>query len=177
MVAFTVSGLALGLRSGIWWFVVGLGGGTVVLAGSILLYFRNAALFADENVVGRITPLGRVRTVNRSVLARVVLKRVNYAFAPKPGRPEIYFLDRTGKVLMVVMGSGWRTQDLARLWERISIAPEGSFEEVVSLHQLHPRIPIGWMRRYAGLVAFFVMFAVVLGVSILLGHFGIHIRR
>lgn len=175
--AFAAVGLAFGLRSGLWWLVGGLAGGAAALLMHLGLYFRNVAVFADEGVFGRVTALGHVRAYPRDRLARVVMCRVTYGLSPTPGRPEIYFLDSSGKVITALKGSGWRLDDLAMLWQYLGIEPQGSFDHPISLHHLHGNVPVAWIRRYSAIVAILVMLLFVLGLTILLSHFGIHLRR
>jgi len=177
LLAFAATGLAFGLRSSLWWLVGGLAGGTAALLAHLGLYFRNVAVFADEGVFGRVTALGHVRAYSRDRLARVVMCRVSYGFAPTPGRPEIYFLDSTGKVITSLKGSGWRLDDLAALWQYLRMQPQGSFDKPISLHHLNANVPVAWIRRYSAIVAILVMFIFVLGLTLLLSHYGIHLRR
>lgn len=177
MLAFAASGLAFGLRSTLWWFLAGIAGGAAALLGYVNLYFRNVAIFTDGNVFGTITSLGRVRQFPKSTLARIVLTRVHYTFAPPPGRPEIYFLDSRGKLLASVKGSGWLPDDLALLWRRLDHEPEGSFDRPVSLHRVNQAIPVPWVRRYALLLTCLALFGFVIAITIVLDHLGIHLRR
>jgi hypothetical protein len=123
------------------------------------------------------TTLGRERSWDRSQLARVVLTRVSYGAGLGPGRPEMYFVDRRGKVLMLVKGSGWVPEQLAILWSRLGVVPEGSFTRAATLDEVSRIVPVAWVRRNAGVVAVLVMFAFVFGLAALLAHFGIHLRR
>lgn len=175
--AFTCCGVAFGLKSGAWLFGVGVFGGGALLLAHITLYFRNASVFASETKFGKTTSFGRLRLRDRSRLERVVLARVSYGARYGPGRPEMYFLDRRGKALMVVKGSGWPPEKLALLWHILDIAPEGSFEGATTLDEVSRTVPVAWVRRWAGLVAFFVMLAFVFGLTAVLAHFGIHLRR
>lgn len=104
--ALTCCGLAFGLRSGVWLFGLGFFGGGALLLAHITLYFRNASVFASETKFGKTTAFGRLRSRDRSQLARVVLARVSYGARYGPGRPEMYFLDRKEKPLLVVEGTG-----------------------------------------------------------------------
>jgi hypothetical protein len=89
----------------------------------------------------------------------------------------MYFVDRKGKVLMHVKGPGWVPEDLANLWRHLGVVPEGSFTRATTLDEVSRTVPIAWARRYAGVVAVLVTFAFVFGLTALLVHFGIHLRR
>lgn len=175
--AFAASGLAFGLRSGVWWLIGAVAAGTAALLAYLALYFHNVAIFAEATRFGKVSVLGRVRSYPTNRLARIVVTRVSYAFAPKPGRPEMYFLDGSGKVLMAVKGSGWKPEDLSRLWRHLRVEPEGSFEQPESLRHLHRTVRVPWVRRNSGLVAIAVMLVFVFGLTLLLSHLGIHLRR
>lgn len=175
--AVAFCGVAFGLRSGFWLFGAGLFGGGAALLAHITLYFRNASVFASETKFGMTTTLGRVRSWDRTQLARVVLTRVSYGAGLGAGRPEMYFVDRRGKVLMLVKGSGWVPEQLALLWSRLMVVPEGSFTRATTLDEVSRIVPVAWARRNAGVVAVLVMFAFVFGVTALLVHFGVHLRR
>ena len=175
--AFAFCGVAIGMRSGFWLLGAGFFSGGAALLAHIALYFRNASVFASETKFGMTTTMGRVRSWDRSQLARVVLTRVSYGARLGPGRPEMYFVDRRGKVLMLVKGSGWVPEKLAILWSRLGIVPEGSFTRATTLDEVSRIVPVAWARRNAGVVAVLVMFAVVFGLTGLLAHLGIHLRR
>jgi hypothetical protein len=175
--AFAFCGLAFGLRSGFWLLGAGFFGGGAALLAHITLYFRNASVFASETKFGMTTTLGRVRSRERSQLARVVLSRVSYGAGLGAGRPEMYFVGRTGKVLMLVKGSGWVPEQLAILWRHLGVVPEGSFTRATTLDEVSRIVPVAWARRNAGVVAVLVMFAFVFGLTAFLAHLGIHVNR
>lgn len=175
--AFAFCGVAVGLRSGFWLLGIGFFGGGAALLAHNTLYFRNASVFASETKFGRTTTLGCVRSRDRSQLARVVLTRVSYGGGLGAGRPEMYFVDRRGKVLMLVKGSGWVPEELAILRCHLGVVPEGSFTRATTLDEVSHIVPVAWARRNAGVVAVLVMFAFVFGLTASLVHFGIHLRR
>lgn len=177
VIAFAFCGVAFGLRSGVWLVGAGFFGGGAALLAHITLYFRNASVFASETKFGMTTTLGRVRSRDRSQLARVVLTRVSYGAGLGAGRPEMYVVDQRGKVLMLVKGSGWVPEQLAILWRHLGVVPEGSFTRTTTLDEVSRIVPVAWARRNAGVVAVLVMFAFVFGLTALLAHFGIHLRR
>ena len=78
---------------------------------------------------------------------------------------------------MLVKGSGWVPEQLAILWSRLGVVPEGSFTRAATLDEVSRIVPVAWVRRNAGVVAVLVMFAFVFGLAALLAHFGIHLRR
>lgn len=174
--ALACGGIAFGLKSGGWLFGAGVFGGGALLLGQITLYFRNASVFASETKFGKTTSFGRLRSRDRSRLARVVLARVAYTKSGE-GRPEMYFLDKNGKVLLLVKGTGWPPEKLALLWHHLGVVPEGSFARATTVDKVSRTVPVAWIRRWASLVAVFVMLVFVFGVTILLAHFGIHFRR
>jgi hypothetical protein len=94
VIAFAFCGIAFGLRSGVWLVGAGCFAGGAALLAHITLYLRNASVFASETKFGMKTALGRVRSCDRSQLARVVLTRVSYGAGLGSGRPEMYFLDQ-----------------------------------------------------------------------------------
>lgn len=177
VIAFAFCGVAFGLRNGVWLVGAGFFGGGAALLLHVTLYFRNASVFASETKFGMTTTLGRVRSRDRSQLARVVLTRVSYGAGLGAGRAEMYFVDQRGKVLMLVKGSGWVPEQLAILWRHLGVIPEGSFTRATTLDEVSHIVPIAWARRNAGVVAVLVMFAFVFGLTALLVHFGIHLRR
>jgi hypothetical protein len=89
----------------------------------------------------------------------------------------MYFVDGRGKVLMLVTGSGWVPEQLTILWRHLGVVPEGSFTRATTLDEMSRIVPVAWARRNAGVVAVLVMFAFVFGVTALLAHSGIHLRR
>lgn len=175
--AFAFCGVAFGLRSGFWLLGVGFFGGGAALLAHVTLYFRNASVFASDTRFGMTTALGRVRSRERSQLARVVLTRVSYGAGLGAGRLEMYFVDQRGKVLMLVKGPGWVPEQLAMLWRHLGVVPEGSFTRATTLDEVSRIVPVAWARRNAGAVAVLVMFAFVFGLTAVLVHFGIHLRR
>ncbi len=175
--AFAFCGVAFGLRSGFWLLGAGFFGGGAALLAHITLYFRNASVFASETKFGMTTTLGRVRSRDRSQLVRVVLTRVSYGAGRGAGRPEMYFVDRRGKVLLLVKGSGWDSEQLVVLWRHLGLVPEGSFTRATTLDEVSRIVPVAWARRNARVVAVLVMFAFVFGLTALLAHLGIHLRR
>ena len=177
VVAFSFCGVAFGLRSGVWLVGAGFFGGGAALLAHITLYFHNASVFASETKFGMTTTLGRVRSLDRSQLVRVVLSRIRYGTGLSAGRPEMYFVDQTGKVLMVVKGPGWVPEQLAVLWRHLGVIPEGSLTRTTTLDEVSRVVPVAWARRNASVVAVLVMFAFVFGLTALLVHFGIHLRR
>ena len=175
---FAFCALAFGLSGRrVWLVVAGFFACCTALLAHIALYFRNASVFASETEFGMTTTLGRVRSWDRSQLARVVLTQVSYGAGLGAGRPEMYFLDERGKVLMLVKGSGWVPEQLAILWRRLGVVPEGSFARTTALDELSRIVPVAWARRNAAVFAVLVMFACVFGLTALLAHFGIHLAR
>lgn len=71
------------------------------------------------------------------------------------------------------MGSGTR----AIPWRCLKAVPEGSFTRVATLDVVLCVVPVAWARRSARVIAVLVMFAFVFGLTALLVHFGIHLRR
>jgi hypothetical protein len=78
---------------------------------------------------------------------------------------------------MVVKGSGWVPEQLAILWRRLDVVPEGSFTRTTTLAEVSRIVPVAWARRNAAVVAVLMMFAFVFGLTALLVHFGVHPRR
>ncbi|MHB8489096.1 MAG: hypothetical protein ACYDCS_08275 [Candidatus Dormibacteria bacterium] len=78
---------------------------------------------------------------------------------------------------MLVKGPGWVPEQLAILWRHLGVVPEGSFTRAATLDEVSRIVPVPWARRNAGVVAVLVTFAFVFGLTALLVHFGIHLRR
>lgn len=176
LLAFGTAGLAFASRNGAWLFAVSFFGGGALLLAHIALYLRNASIFVTDSTFGRTTWLGSVHEVDRSRLARVVLRRVKYR-GGSGGQPEMYFLDSDGRTILCVKGGGWQPERLSLVWARLGVMPEGSLVQGASLDDLNRVVRVSWARRNAGWISVCVMFALVLGLTIILDHFGIHIRR
>ncbi len=89
----------------------------------------------------------------------------------------MYFVDLGGKVLLLVKGSGWDSEQLVVLWRYLGLVPEGSFTRATTLDELSRIVPVAWARLNARVVAVLVMFAFVFGFTALLAYLGIHLRR
>lgn len=89
----------------------------------------------------------------------------------------MYFLDNSGHVLLSVRGTGWRREDLVSMWRHLDVTPEGTFETRVSLKELGGSVPVPWIRRNYGVVTVLAVVIFTIGVSILLVHLGIHVKR
>lgn len=177
LVAFVAAGLAFGSRSNLWWYVGGLGAGAACLFGYLSLYFRNTALFTNQSVFGKVSVFGKTKAIQRRRLARVVLRNVRYSVGRQHGQPEMYFLDENGQVLLSIRGTGWSQDDLASIWRRLGITPEGTFEKHASLKELGGSVPVPWLRRNYGVVTVLVVIIFTIGVSILLVRLGVHVKR
>lgn len=173
--AFALSGIAFGLRSGMWLFGAGVFGGGAIALAYVTLYFHNVCVFVRGNQFGMTTRFGRTLSWDRSKLARVVLKRVKYGAGS--GQPEMYFLDGEGNSLMVVSGSGWDPDELAILWRRLDIIPDGSFADVTTLAGLSRTVPVAWWRKNLNLLAVLATLVFIFGVSAVLVALGVHVRR
>jgi hypothetical protein len=105
----------------------------LMLGGQYLLVRWNAALFVDGGTFGETSPFRRQRSFDVAELQgveRVTIRRANQA-----ARQQFLVLGRNGAVKMRINDAIWSNEDLDRLWRRLSVAPTGSFDRVLTYRE------------------------------------------
>ncbi len=123
------------------WITLGIFG--VVLAGYavyVLAYMFGTSIRASADAILVTHWFRSTATVPVADIARVVRCSIGY-HSQATNKPVVFAFSPAGRCVLSLYAFRWDPADLDRIWPRVGITPEGSWDEVITDESLTTRFP------------------------------------